>query len=489
MAGITSAIIGGVAGLGSAYSSYRGARAQEEAQRRAQEQIAQGMFQQFGFGNPGGGGPFGSYDPATGSITTGLGDRLQGQLDQTDAFANFFANQAGGNQLGGAFSTLGALGQVAGNQPIGNQGLFSGLQGRAQGALDLAGLGLGASAQDAAALNPLGNQAFGVAGQQLGEIGGFEDVRSRQLDLLRQQAAPFEERQFSNLQDTLFAQGRLGSTGGALQTEAFARGLGQADLSRQLAASGEARNFQQNALGLAQGAFGIGGQQRGLSDSLLSSAFGNFGNIAGLSSDIEQSRFGQSMMGQNNLFSQLQGLMGNQVGLAQAQQGLDSGAFGNFLRALTAGQGISQIPLDRLSTQLGFEQARSNAALGAGSAQLGVQLGQGSDALAAAFSGLSGASQSGGLQGFLGSLGGLFGGGGGAAGAGGGLAAGLGGFFSDRRLKTNIQRVGTVSGYPWYTFDYVWGESSEGVMSDEVPAEYVSKHSSGYDMVDYGRLL
>lgn len=57
-------------------------------------------------------------------------------------------------------------------------------------------------------------------------------------------------------------------------------------------------------------------------------------------------------------------------------------------------------------------------------------------------------------------------------------------FSSDRRLKTNIQRIGTVNGYPWYSFIYLWGEKSEGVMSDEVPARYVTQ-VDGYDMVNY----
>jgi hypothetical protein len=70
-----------------------------------------------------------------------------------------------------------------------------------------------------------------------------------------------------------------------------------------------------------------------------------------------------------------------------------------------------------------------------------------------------------------------------------GTGAQIGGMFSDRRLKTNIKRIGTTpAGYPWYRFDYVWGEPGEGVMSDEVPPAWVRKHPSGYDMVDYGKV-
>lgn len=63
--------------------------------------------------------------------------------------------------------------------------------------------------------------------------------------------------------------------------------------------------------------------------------------------------------------------------------------------------------------------------------------------------------------------------------------------FSDRRLKHNIRRVGVhPSGLAWYKFDYVWGESSEGVMADEARA--VAPHAvrtvAGFDVVNYGAL-
>ena len=62
-------------------------------------------------------------------------------------------------------------------------------------------------------------------------------------------------------------------------------------------------------------------------------------------------------------------------------------------------------------------------------------------------------------------------------------------FFSDRRLKTDIRRVGTTpAGYPWYTYTYVWGEPGQGVMADEVPEEFTTT-VAGYKAVDYGRLL
>lgn len=65
---------------------------------------------------------------------------------------------------------------------------------------------------------------------------------------------------------------------------------------------------------------------------------------------------------------------------------------------------------------------------------------------------------------------------------------GVAGMFSDRRLKTNIERVGTWLSYPLYKFQYIWGEWAVGIMSDEINQDAVSTHSSGFDIVDYGKV-
>lgn len=69
------------------------------------------------------------------------------------------------------------------------------------------------------------------------------------------------------------------------------------------------------------------------------------------------------------------------------------------------------------------------------------------------------------------------------------LAYGMGA-FSDRRLKTNIIKLGKAKGYNVYSFDYIWGEPSVGVMADEVEKirpEAVSEYN-GYKMVNYSML-
>jgi hypothetical protein len=86
-------------------------------------------------------------------------------------------------------------------------------------------------------------------------------------------------------------------------------------------------------------------------------------------------------------------------------------------------------------------------------------------------------SDSGGLFGMLGQIGG---------------SAASSWITSDRRLKTNIHKIGThASGLNLYSFDYVWGESATGVMADEVmkiKPHAVRNRGDGYMEVNYGAL-
>jgi hypothetical protein len=58
--------------------------------------------------------------------------------------------------------------------------------------------------------------------------------------------------------------------------------------------------------------------------------------------------------------------------------------------------------------------------------------------------------------------------------------------FSDRRLKSDIQRIGTRNGVDWYSYT-IFGKPQIGVMADEVPWATFT-HPSGYLMVDYRRV-
>jgi hypothetical protein len=70
-------------------------------------------------------------------------------------------------------------------------------------------------------------------------------------------------------------------------------------------------------------------------------------------------------------------------------------------------------------------------------------------------------------------------------------AAALPFMFSDARLKSNIVKVGNHPlGIGIYEYD-IFGHRERGVMAQElmqVMPDAVHQHSSGYFMVDYGRL-
>ena len=80
----------------------------------------------------------------------------------------------------------------------------------------------------------------------------------------------------------------------------------------------------------------------------------------------------------------------------------------------------------------------------------------------------------------------------GAQGRGKNVTPGLGGLFSDRRLKTNIQRINTrPDGLGVYEFEYIWGGGKHiGLMAQEVIGIYPDAVGSvgGYYTVDYSRV-
>lgn len=123
---------------------------------------------------------------------------------------------------------------------------------------------------------------------------------------------------------------------------------------------------------------------------------------------------------------------------AQFNQGLASQQFNNYTNRLASLAGVGQTAT----------QSTNNALSGAGNTVGNSLLNMG-DARASGYLGAYGAQQ-GGMNNAL------------------GLAGIAASFFCDRRLKTNIEPIGERNGIPWYKFDYIWGESGEGPMADEV---------------------
>ena len=205
------------------------------------------------------------------------------------------------------------------------------------------------------------------------------------------------------------------------------QGFGQNVTQRQLGNQAIAQN-QQAALQQQQAALAAQNQQY---NQLLQGA--QFGNTA------QQQSLQQQLALRNQPLNEIAGLMsGSQIQMPQFQgyQGANVAGTPIFAGAQAAGQAAMD--------QYGIQSANVNA-------------------------------QNAGLYGMLGTAGGLA-----------GMAA-----FSDRRLKSNIERIGThplgIGVYEYNIFD----RRERGVMADEVETvmpEAVVLHPSGYKMVDYGML-
>jgi hypothetical protein len=190
----------------------------------------------------------------------------------------------------------------------------------------------------------------------------------------------------------------------------------------------------------------------------------------------------------------------SQLGANQANFANDLGAYGaNWNAALGANQ--NQFNQANTARNQAFQEAvtQRNQPLNEISALMsGSQIanpGQQSSATPQAqvagvdYSGLVNSNYQSQLASSGGMMGGLFG----LAGTLGGAAI-KSGAFSDERLKTYIQKVGTLdNGLSVYSYRYVWGGPAQiGVMAHEVAdvrPEAVHMHDSGYLMVDYEKAV
>ena len=101
-------------------------------------------------------------------------------------------------------------------------------------------------------LDPFQGQLAQYAGTQLGQADTTAQS-ARYLDLLRQQAAPYEQQITNSVNNNLFSRGRLGaedSTTGLAYRE-LAKGLSLADLNRQTTALDYGQQETQNIFGRA----------------------------------------------------------------------------------------------------------------------------------------------------------------------------------------------------------------------------------------------
>ncbi|MGD9590811.1 MAG: hypothetical protein AB7Q37_18585 [Pyrinomonadaceae bacterium] len=143
---------------------------------------------------------------------------------------------------------------------------------------------------------------------QLNDQGAIAQEAQGRLGLLRQLAAPEEQRATNTLTNQLYAQGRLGGTGGAVQQEALARAQAQADLQRQLSSMDWANQNALQRFNAAGNVVGSGQQQQNL-------GFGQLRDLAQLgiqagrppASDLLAAMAGARGAGMQSIFGALGG--------------------------------------------------------------------------------------------------------------------------------------------------------------------------------------
>lgn len=216
------------------------------------------------------------------STQNGLNGAAQNAARGSQQLYNFGAGSPTG--IGGSYTAN--PGGLGGNTSL-NFGNLTGVNGQLQNDASQSAIYAGANLVPGA-LTSGANNAFGVASGNINpanaNANNFYGAASTQLQAAGQdptayangvysnltaQAKPWEDAQTAALQDSQFGKGQAGTSGGALQTQAFAQGLGTADLQRQITAQQMGQQQQAQAVSNA-------GQLSGAGSSLLQNAFSNF---------------------------------------------------------------------------------------------------------------------------------------------------------------------------------------------------------------------
>lgn len=330
-----------------------------------------------------------------------------------------------------------------------------------------------------------------------GNIQSPELLNQQVQNALYQNATQYLDPQFKQSGDQL--SNRLANQGITQGSEAYINAMLNQSNAEQQAYESARNQAVSGGINAAQGVFGMNLNQAQLGNSaaaqnnqrLLANqqaynqALGqqNTQNMgaADFANQAAQAQFG---MGTQNAALQ------NQAAQQAYQQALQSGNFQNQTAGLNfaQAQALQQNPLNMLNAiRSGAQMQTANMPNVGQSSPAALQAVTGPDMLGAATAqgqydmntyNQQMAANSAMTQGLM-SMGGMLGG------------AGIK-KFSDRKLKKNIVRIGThVLGIGLYTWNYLWGEPSTGVMADEVETimpEAVGVHPSGFKWVNYSML-
>lgn len=364
-----AAVTGAVAAVGGAALSYKGAKDAAKDQRRASDNAtnaqvgmalrAREELENFRFNGPGGLYAFANED----GVRMHLGALEPSRQILANLAGHQFLKAQRTEDLPFAIENAGRLANTELTNPFVDPaardlGFLTNLTGRALGstsgqANDLLQNGFQRGLQ---------NTAFGAAGRQLADadITG-EQAREAALANFRDQARPGNERAVDRALTGLFSSGRLGTTGGANILGRLAEAQNQQDLGFQQASLQEGRAAQQQAAGLASQFGQLGGNVRGLEDTLLGSAFGRFSNTLGLAGDLNQQRFARGLTSRSFLRDGLGQNLQNAIALEQiplqlADQRLQFGG-----SALGLESGLRAEGMNAFQAALNLAQSRSNA--------------------------------------------------------------------------------------------------------------------------------
>lgn len=322
-------------------------------------------------GSPGG-MPGTSYSGPNGLISGPMGRMMAGR----DGGGYGPGMGAGNGSPGNSFNmnmgpylgpTASGLGVLAG-QSTGQAGMY------AQGNLPT---GLTSAYNNAAmwgnpVMLPQGTQGslYGMAGGLAGMMGGMGGVAGAGMGLINGANGTYQGAYNNSLQaqmavlnnqqgiqtaannDNLYSTGRMGTSGGALQTQAMAQGFGLADAGAQGIA--------------AQTGLAAQGQALGYGNALTSNAFGNFNNASAvgsnLYSDIYNQNLGINQTGYNRAgtnFANATTMAGMPAALAQQYLNLGGSALTQF-------GGIQNMGIQNAQLGLNASGNQANARIGAG---------------------------------------------------------------------------------------------------------------------------
>lgn len=445
-----------------------------------------------------------AIDPATGKPVTQWQQNISLSPDQQKALNDQMAMQSGRSDLAmGMMNRVGQAtsqpfdwgnmqqygqggGQVGGSQAWYTGGAGRGLQNNVQGT------GQGIQSQ-------LGGAGEGIQGQlntsgMPGMPDSGMDARTRIEDAMWARMQPQQQQAQASL------EGKLQNMGLTRGSEAWNREMQRMGDQQ----SRERYDVMNRGLQEQQGQFGMGmqGRQQGWNEALGAGQFANqaqaqrfgqqaqagqFGNAA--QQQAWQQQLGNAQFGnqaQQQGWQQRLGQNAQNFGQEQAaqqqnfQQNMAQSQYQNQLRQQQIAEQMQQrnMPLNEMNAlltgqQVGNPQMPSfNASQSAGGANYLGATNMGYNAAMNNYNAQQAQQQ--GMMSGLGSLAGM------------GMMA-----FSDVRLKSNIERVGTHPvGVGIYEYD-IFGQRERGVIAQElqlVRPDLVHEHDSGYLMVNYGGL-